>query len=326
MDLSIVVLSWNTAGLTVRALRSAAEGVGTLSARRICVDNASADHTVERVRRELPDVVLVENEANLGFAAGNNRALPHLAGRYVCFLNSDCEPGPGSLAHVVRWLDRHPDVGVAAPRMVSPDGRTQKAAREEPRPLGLLHRYTVLRYTPIGRRAARAWRGVSGTATPREVASVTGACLVIRTDLFRELGGFDEGYPFYWEDVDLCRRARDEGWKVVWVADGPSVVHQGGVATAVAGGPPRRSFVEGLLRYQQKHLAPRAGRVFGLVFIVGVLARAFLEPPRLAARGVARAARGRHASARRSFASAASWLRLLERDADTLVRLLGNPR
>ncbi len=209
MDLTVVVLSWNTAALTVRALASVPEGAAGLRVRRICVDNASRDDTVARVRREEPKVLVVENEANLGFATGNNRALPLLEGRYTCFLNSDCAARPGSLAHVVRWLDAHPEVGVAAPRLEGPDGRRQTAARPEPTPLALLHRYTVLRHTPLGRAAARRWRTSPDGSAPTAVASVTGACLFVRTDRFRALCGFDEGYPFYWEDVDLCRRVRD---------------------------------------------------------------------------------------------------------------------
>ena len=321
MDLSVVVLSWNTADLTLRALGGAQAAVGELQAQILCVDNASSDDTVARVRREFPEVAVIANETNLGFAAGNNRALPRLRGRITCFLNSDCDPGPGSLAHVVRWLDRHPAAGIATPRLVSPDGRVQRATRPEPSPLALLNRYTCLRYTPVGRNAAAAWRAVPSSPIPVPVDSVTGACLVIRTDLLRRLGGFDDGYPFYWEDVDLCRRARMTGAEVWWVPDGPTVVHEGGASTESRGGPPRRAFVEGLVRYQRTVLGPRAGRAFAGLLVPGVLARALLEPARLAGGALARPQK-----ARRRLAAAGGWLRLLERDTGPLLRLLRLPR
>jgi GT2 family glycosyltransferase len=321
VDLSVVVLSWNTAELTLCALRGAQAAVGALRAEILCVDNASEDDTVARIRRDLPGVELIVNEANLGFAAGNNRALERLAGRVTCFLNSDCDPGPGSLAHVVRWLDRHPQVGIATPRLIGPDGRAQRATRPEPTPLALLNRHTCLRYTPVGRRAARAWRAGPGSPIPVPVDSVTGACLLIRTDLLRTLGGFDEGYPFYWEDVDLCRRARDAGAEVWWVPDGPAVVHAGGASSKNRGGPPRRAFVEGLVRYQRGVLGGRAGRAFAGLLVPGVLARALVEPGRLALGAFARPGR-----ARRRLAAAGAWLRLLERDTGALLRLLRSPR
>ncbi len=321
MDLSVVVLSWNTADLTLRALRGAESGAGDLEAERLCVDNASRDDTVARVRHELPGVHVIVNEANLGFAAGNNRALPRLTGRITCFLNSDCDPGPGSLAHVVRWLDRHPGVGLATPRLVSPDGRVQRATRAEPSPLALLNRHTCLRYTPIGRGAARAWRAAPTSPIPVPVDSVTGACLVIRTELLRTLGGFDETYPFYWEDVDLCRRARDAGAEVWWVPDGPSVVHEGGASTEILGGPPRRAFVEGLVHYQRRVLGPRRARAFAGLFVPGVFTRALVEPARLVLGALARPAK-----ARRRLAAATAWLRFLERDTAALLRLLRLPR
>ena len=285
------------------------------------MDNASRDDTVARVRAEVPEVQVIVNEANLGFAAGNNRALPRLRGAVTCLLNSDCDPGPGSLAHVVRWLDRHPAAGVATPRLVSPDGRAQRATRPDPAPLALLNRHTCLRFTPIGRRAAAAWRAVPASPIPVPVDSVTGACLLIRTDLLRRLGGFDEGYPFYWEDVDLCRRARRAGAEVWWVPDGPTVVHAGGASTDAGGGPPRRAFVEGLVRYQRSALGPCAARAFAGVLVPGVLARALVEPGRLALGALARPERRR-----RRLAAAAAWLRLLERDTGPLVRLLRLPR
>jgi len=321
MDLSVVVLSWNTSDLTLRALRGAVDGAGDLALQRLCVDNASTDGSAGRVRSELPDVAVIENERNLGFAAGNNRALPHLEGRYTCFLNSDAQPGRGSLAHVVQWMDHHPRAAVAVPHLVGPNGKTQRAVRPEPDPVGLLHRYTALRYTPVGLSAARAWGEMPERRVPVEVDSVTGACLVIRTDVLRSLGGFDEGYPFYWEDVDLCRRTREAGWQVWWVPDGPRVWHDGGAATAVGGGPPRRSFAQGLLRYQLKCLGPERGRAFAGAFILGTFVRALVEPARLAA--------GALLSPRRAgsrLRSAGSWMTFLERDALPTLALLRLPR
>ncbi len=326
MDLSVVVLSWNTSALTARALVSAREGVGDLDAEFLCVDNASDDDSRARVGREAPWARWIQNEANLGFAAGNNRALGHVKGRVTCFLNSDAAPAPGALAHVARWMEAHRDVAIAAPRLVSDDGARQRAARPDPSALGLLHRYTALGFTPIGRRGAKAFTAVDTDPVPHPVASVTGACLLIRTDVLRMLEGFDEGYPFYWEDVDLCRRARALGFGVALVPDGPPVRHVGGAATRVAGGPPRMHFFTGLARYARRRFGRRGGGLFVGLLVPGVFARALVEAPRLEVQALRRSLQGREAKARESRRSARAWRRLLERDAGALLRLLRTPR
>lgn len=326
MDLSVVVLSWNTADSTLRALGSALAGTASLEAEVFCVDNGSRDDTVARVRSERPEVQVIENGRNLGFARGNNRALPHLSGRHVCFLNSDAAPHPACLPPLVQRLDEDPDIGIIAPRLVGPDGGEQRAARIEPTPAALLHRYTALRWTPFGRRDAKAWsRGVASEAAV-DVASVIGACLVIRRSLLERLGGFDEAYPFYFEDADLCRRARDLGLRVVFDPEGAPVEHEGGVATAARGGPPRREMLEGALRYARKGMTLEQGQAYGLAFVPLALLRGLLAPALLALRGTGRALRGRPAAAEDTWRAASSWLRFLERDALASVRLLSRPR
>jgi hypothetical protein len=325
MDLSVVVLSWNTRALTLRALAAARSGAEGLAFEVLCVDNASEDGTAEAVAA-LPHVRCIRNERNLGFAAGNNRAMPHARGRHVCFLNSDAAPRPGSLAHLVRYLDAHPEAGLVAPRLVGADGRTQRAARGAASPWAFLHRYTPLRYSPVGRRAAKAWtRGVEA-ASPTEVASLSGACLVAPRDLLVRLGGFDQGYPFYFEDLDLCRRVAALGRRIVYVPDGPPVDHAGGAATAARGGPPRRELLEGLVRYARTAWGERAGRRFALAVVPGALALAMLEPPRLFVAAARRAVAGDGPGAAKALRSALSWLRLLERDGMELLRLLARER
>lgn len=317
-----MVLSWNTRDLTLRALETARAGAEGLRAELLCVDNASTDGSAAAVARARPDVLLLENATNRGFAGGNNTALPHARGRYVCFLNSDAAPRARSLTHLVRHLQAHPDVGAVAPRLVGPDGQEQRAARDDASLLGFLHRYTPLRYTPLGRAAARRWtRGVRAEG-PRDVASLAAACLVLPADLLARLGGFDPGYPFYFEDLDLCERVRAAGRRVVYLPDGPAVDHEGGAATARRGGPPRRAMMQGLVRYAARRAGPARGRAFAALLVPGVFALALAEPPRLALRAAVRGARGDAASARRTLRIAGSWLRMVERDGLALLRLL----
>lgn len=317
-DLTVVVLSWNTRDLTTRALAAVGAACAPWRPRTICVDNASADGTVEAVRAALPAVEVIENPTNLGYARGNAAATPRLAGRHVVFLNSDTEARPGSLAHVVGWLDAHPRVGIASPRLVGEDGRPQRAAWGVPTPLALLHQYTPLGWLGIGKAATRAQRDVE--ERPGPVEAVSGACLVARREAFEALGGFDPGYAFYGEDVDLCWRAARAGWEVHLVTDGPPVVHRGGASVAYADGATRLPLLTGMLRLQRKRLSRARYVLFATAFKVGVPLRAASELVAAPFLALLRRLAGRPERAARTLRLARHRGRFLARDLFAFLR------
>lgn len=320
VDLTVVVLSWNTRALTLRALAAVPAAVAPFTARVVCVDNGSRDGSAAAVAAACPDVAVVALPRNLGFARGNAAALPLVAGRAVVFLNSDTEARPGALAHVLQYLDAHPDVGVASPPLVGADGARQRAVWGFPTPLGLLHQYTPLGLLGVGRRAARAQRDAGLAATTGPVEAVAGAAMVVRTEVCLRLGGFDPGYRFYVEDVDLCWRAARLGAATHFVADGPAVLHHGGASAALAGGATRLPLLAGFLRLQRKRLPPAAAAAFEVAFKVGAVWRSAWEVVRAPALALARLARGRRARAARTLATARDRLRFLERDLRGFLR------
>jgi hypothetical protein len=311
-DLTVVVLSWNTRDLTLKALAAVAAACAPARPRTVCVDNASADGTADAVRRALPDVEVIENPRNLGYAQGNNAALARVAGRHVAFLNSDTEAQPGSLGHVVAWLDAHPRAGVASPRLVGPDGTPQRAAWGIPSAWALLHQYTPLGWLGIGRAATRRQREVP--ERPGPVEAVSGACLVARREVVEALEGFDPGYPFYGEDVDFCWRAGKAGWQVHLVTDGPPVTHVGGASVALAEGATRLLLLLGLLRLQRKRLPAVAVPFFEAAFKLGVPARAVVEVALAPPLALLRRLRGRPERAARTWRTARERLRFLAVD------------
>jgi len=320
VDLTVVVLSWNTRDLTLRALASVEAGCAPFAVRTICVDNASADGSADAVARARPDVVLRRNAANLGFARGNAVALPHVEGRAVVFLNSDTEARPGALTHVLRYLDAHPEVGIASPPLVGTDGVPQRAVWGFPTTAGLLHQYTPLGWLNVGRAASRRQRDEGLAAVTGRVDAVAGAAMVVRRTLCDQLQGFDPAYPFYVEDVDLCWRAARAGAEVHFVADGPAVVHHGGASASLAGGDARLPLLQGLLRFQRKRMRPFAYGAFAATFKVGVVARSLWEIVRAPVAAAARAARGRTARAQRTLDVARARTRFLERDLRAFLR------
>ena len=319
-DLTVVVLSWNTRALTLRALAAVPAACAPFVARVVCVDNASADGSADAVAAAHPEVVLLRNAANLGFARGNAVALPHVEGRAVVFLNSDTEARPGALAHVLRYLDAHEGVGVASPPLVGTDGAPQRAVWGFPTAASLLHQYTPLAWLHVGRRASRRQRDEGFAATTGPVDAVAGAAMVVRRDVLERLHGFDPGYPFYVEDVDLCWRAARAGAEVHFVGDGPAVVHHGGASASIAGGETRLPLLQGILRFQRKRMAPAAYAVFAVAFKTGVVARSLWEIVRTPVAAAARAARGRTERARRTLDVARARVHFLERDLRAFLR------
>jgi GT2 family glycosyltransferase len=211
MDISVVILSYNTRDLLRACLRSVAADAGDLRVETIVLDNASTDGSAAMVREEFPWVKLLESATNLGFAGGNNRALERCCGRHVLLLNADAALHPGALAALAGYLDAHPRVGAAGPRLLNPDGTPQPSAFGFP---------SLGRMALTATRLARLLTGYVEPArvyrpkVPMAVDWITGACLMVRRSVVSAVGPLDEGFFFDFEDVDWCRRMREAGWEI----------------------------------------------------------------------------------------------------------------
>ncbi len=210
MDLTVVILNWNTRDLLRNSLESLLgprKATSKIAMQVIVVDNASEDDSREMVRSEFPDVLLITNPRNTGFGSGNNLALPSCKGRYVMFLNSDTVVNECAMDRLVAYADSNPDIGVVGPKLLNGDGSLQYSCRTYPN-LGT----GFFRNTPLG----RLFPGNHFTndylmtsydhAAPRDVDWVSGAALMMRKSVIDEIGAFDEDYYMFCEDVDLCWR------------------------------------------------------------------------------------------------------------------------
>jgi N-acetylglucosaminyl-diphospho-decaprenol L-rhamnosyltransferase len=225
-DVAAVVVSYNVRELLQRCLDSLrADGLG----RVVVVDNASADDTVEAMRAR-PDIDLVALERNVGFAGGANRGVARTDTPYVAIVNPDEVVEPGCTATLVAALEDDPGLAVVGPRITTPDGRTYPSARTFPDLVvaaGHAFLYLVWPSNPFSRR----YRMVDWDhASAREVDWVAATHIVVRRSAWEQVGGFDDGYFMYMEDVDLCWRLRRAGWKVGY-EPGATVVHDIGRST-----------------------------------------------------------------------------------------------
>ncbi len=229
-SVAAVIVNYNAGAALVDCVRSLrAEGVDTV----VVVDNRSSDGSAAAAAAADAGVRVVDAGANLGYGAAANRgvaALPEPPEPYVLVLNPDVVVEPGTVKALVAALERDPQLAVVGPRVEDPGGALYPSARQFP-DLLVAAGHAFLGYVAPNNRYSRAYKLLDwdhGTAGC--VDWVSGACLLARRDAYRAVGGFDEAYFMYVEDVDLCWRLGRAGWKVGYEPGG-RVVHQGGVST-----------------------------------------------------------------------------------------------
>lgn len=227
MDLSIVIVSWNVADLLANCLRSIALYPPAVEYEVWVVDNASQDDSVRIVREQFPQVHLIANPTNVGFAAGNNQALAAATGRYVLLLNPDTRVHEGTMQILIDFLDAHPQAGAAGSLYASPDGSLQQSCFPFPTVSRELWRLLHLdRFYARGIYDMHRW----SRNVPREVDSLQGASLMLRRAALEQTGLLDAGYFMYTEEIDLCYRLRQRGWSLFWVPRS-HITHFGGQST-----------------------------------------------------------------------------------------------
>lgn len=285
-DLSVIILNWNTRADLQNALQSIYSLTHHRSIQVIVADNASEDGSREMVTTQFPQVELVANPGNLGFGAGNNRAIPFTTGRYVMFLNSDTILTEGAFDALVDYGDGHPEAGIIAPKLLNGDGTLQYSCRTYPN-LGT----GFFRNTPLGRLFPKNrftqdylmsdW----DHSEPRSVDWVSGAALVIRRDMLEATAGFDEGFFMYCEDVDLCYRVHELGKEVVYCPAGV-IYHLIGRSSDQVPARMTYEFHRSMYRFYRKHFA-RHTSVFVRPFILpGLVARALGRVVQYKVRGI----------------------------------------
>jgi len=212
IDVSIIVVTYNSETDIPECLRSLESTKGSLSVEITLVDNHSSDRTVNLIRSEWSKLHLITNELNVGFPAANNLAIPLATGRYILLLNPDTIVLPGALETIVRYMDEHPNCGICGPRLVNMNG-VEAPALFEPGILQSISRYGRL-------------KNLQYYFLNKERLVVSGACLAFRRQLVSEVGLLDPQL-FWAEDGDFCIRARKVGYEVRNVP-GATVIHKGG--------------------------------------------------------------------------------------------------
>ncbi len=215
VDVSIVIVNWNTRRLLLDCLASVYHCISGLTFEVFVVDNGSTDGSVAAVQAEYPAVTVIANSDNRGFAAANNQALRRMTGQYALLLNSDAVLTEGAVEKLYTFMERQPDAGIACGQLLNEDGSKQNSIANFPSLLSLLCNETVLRLLwprkfPSKRQEYR---------NPIVVDSCIGACMMVRRQAMDAAGLLDERYFFYFEETDWARSMEEQGWRSFFVPD-----------------------------------------------------------------------------------------------------------
>ena len=228
--LAVVIVNYNTAALLNACLASIPDGYRNGGVDIYVVDNGSSDDSLQMLANEYPTVNVIASAHNGGFAYANNIALSRIkamvdAPEYACILNPDTVVVPGAFDVLIEYLCAHPDVGVVGPRLLLPDGTLDRACRRSfPTPeVSMWRMLGFARLFPRSQRFGRYNMTFVDERQTIDVDAIVGACMVLPTSVLREVGGLDDTYFMYGEDLDWCFRFKQYGWRIVYVAD--AVVH-----------------------------------------------------------------------------------------------------
>lgn len=266
MDATVIVVNWNTRALLLDCLASVYRNGGPISLDVVVIDNGSSDGSAGAVRERFPGAHLVENGVNLGFARAVNQGIALARTRHLILLNSDAVVVDGALARLVRYLDAHPEAGIAGAQLRNPDGRPQHSFDNFPTLASEVVNKSLLRWLfpaayPSKRREY---------TEPHPVESVIGACLAVRRAAVDRIGPLDEDYFVFLEETDWCLRMWRMGYRVMHVPEA-RVVHVQGASKRAAPGAARVEYLRSLYRFFGKHRPAWQGDVLRVWRVVRTL-------------------------------------------------------
>jgi N-acetylglucosaminyl-diphospho-decaprenol L-rhamnosyltransferase len=225
LDISVIIVSYNTIEMTKRALSHLFASLHDFEMEVIIIDNDSKDQSADVLRHKYPNITLIENKKNVGFGRANNQALPYINSRYILLLNTDAFVERGTIAKTVQYMDANPQCGILGVKCLGSDGELQPSCRFFPTPWNIFLSRTGLKR--FFKRAKMVDDISWDHASVRDCDWVPGCYYLVRKEVIDQIGLFDPRYFLYYEEVDHCFTAKNAGWHVTYFPY-TSVVHLGG--------------------------------------------------------------------------------------------------
>lgn len=271
MDLSIIIISWNTKQLLQDCLESIYKTTDRISYEIFVVDNASDDGSVEMVKDTFENVILIENDVNMGFARANNVAFPLAVGRYVLLLNSDTVVLPGALDLAVEFMDKNGDLGALTPKILNADGSIQHPCYIK-EPSLFVEFYESFELGEIFK--LKRNDSIPAGDAVCEVAHACGCSLFFRKDALDKVGYLDERMIFSFEDADICIRIRKSGWRILYYPYS-QIVHFGGASR----NKHKNKAVNAMLQSKYVFYRKYHGRLFIFALTVCLITSSLIKGP-----------------------------------------------
>jgi N-acetylglucosaminyl-diphospho-decaprenol L-rhamnosyltransferase len=260
-EISVIILNWNTRDLLAQCLDSLEQHKADLQLEVIVVDNASTDGSQAMLQEKYPQVQLIANSQNVGFAKGNNQAMQIAQGDYFLLWNSDAFATPGAIQALLRLAEKEPKAGIIGAQLRNADNSFQASFTPFPNQWQEFLILTGLGRTLIGH--AYPSLGPEEEKGSQIVDYVEGACLLVRREAYQEVGGLDEGYFMYAEEVDWCYTLVKHGWQI-WYQPEAKVIHLGGASSTGRRTHREADLYRSRIRFFRKHYGSRSAQLLKL--------------------------------------------------------------
>ena len=256
MDLSIIIVNYNVKEFILNLLHSIKKASFNISSEIIVIDNASDDGSVDAIKEKFPSVKLIENKKNIGFGAANNKGLELAQGDYILFINPDCIVSEDTFDKMISFFENNKDCGLAGCKILNSDGTLQLACRRSfPGPWTSFTKVTGLsNIFPKSRIFTRYNLTYLDENQSYEVDAVSGSFMMIRKEVYNKVGGFDEQFFMYGEDLDLCYRVQKADYEVYYVHD-TQIIHYKGESTKRSNLDETKLFYDAMNKFVKKHLS-----------------------------------------------------------------------
>ncbi|MFP4680311.1 MAG: glycosyltransferase [Chitinispirillaceae bacterium] len=276
--ISIVIVNYKVPQCLQEALRSLRQAELYGRSEVIVVDNASGDDSKKIVTSEFPEVQWVQLKSNIGFGKACNVGVRHASGQYLLFLNPDTVISSNTLTSAVQFMKQHPQTGLLGPKILNPDGTLQLSCRRSfPTPSVAFYYFSGLSSLfPKSKRFGRYNLTYMDENETAQVDAISGSFMFMRVDLFREIGGFDERFFMYGEDIDLCFRIRQKGYQI-WYHPRVQIIHLKGKSSKKRQIRSRIYFYEAMIIFTRKYRAVQGGFFPSWFVAFGILLQATLN-------------------------------------------------
>lgn len=275
-NLSIIIINYNVKNLLNDCINSLYESLKGIRFEIIVIDNASTDDSVEMLYMHHPQIKTIVNTQNIGFGAANNQGLAEASGDFILLLNPDTIIFPDTIAKTLKFCQEHPEVGIVGCKILNPDKTLQPSCNYFPNLLDYIwETFFVDKLFPRNKLIGRFHMSYFNHDVIAEVDCVKGAFMMVKKQVIAEIKGFDEDFFIYSEEMDLCYRAKQKGWKIFFYPDA-EIIHYGGQSTFPESEAMFIEFHKGRYKFFRKHKGLFKAKIVKLMLFGGVAIRAFI--------------------------------------------------